>query len=69
MIDADVELSEVAAAPDDAAVDELVDVYRAIAGEHGDWDDYRAAMVEDRRLVVRLTPHPRLRHARAARSS
>lgn len=56
VIEADVELSEVAAAPDDAAVDELVDVYRAIAGEHGDWDDYRRAMVEDRRVVVRLTP-------------
>ena len=56
VIEADVALSEVAAAPDDAAVDELVDVYRAIAGEHGDWDDYRRAMVEDRRLVVRLTP-------------
>ena len=56
MIEADVELSDVAAAPDDPAVDELVDVYRAIAGEHDDWDDYRRAMVEDRRVVVRLEP-------------
>jgi PPOX class probable F420-dependent enzyme len=49
------ELTPVAAEPDDATVDELVEVYRAIAGEHGDWDEYRAAMVADRRLVIRLT--------------
>ncbi|GAB3871459.1 PPOX class F420-dependent oxidoreductase [Kibdelosporangium lantanae] len=47
-------LSEVAAAPDDAAVDELVDVYRAIGGEHPDWDEYRVAMVTDKRLVIRI---------------
>jgi len=48
------ELSPVAAAPDDPTVDELVDLYRAVLGEHPDWDDYRRAMVADRRLVVRL---------------
>ena len=48
------ELTPVAQAPDDATVDELVEVYRAIAGEHPDWDEFRAAMVADRRLVVRL---------------
>ena len=56
VIEADVELSDVASAPDDAAVDELVEYYRAVAGEHDDWDDYRAAMVRERRVVVRLTP-------------
>ena len=56
VIEGDVTLSEVAAAPDDAAVDELVDVYRSIAGEHSDWDDYRAAMVRDQRVVVRIAP-------------
>ena len=50
------ELSEVASAPDDAAVEELVGVYRAISGEHDDWEAYRAAMVADRRVVVRLRP-------------
>jgi len=50
------ELSEVASAPDDAAVAELVGVYRAISGEHDDWEAYRAAMVADRRVVVRLRP-------------
>lgn len=54
VIDGSVELTPVAAAPDDATVDELVEVYRAIAGEHPDWPDYRAAMVADQRLVVRF---------------
>jgi hypothetical protein len=44
----------VAADPNDATVEELIDVYRAVAGEHPDWDEYRAAMVADRRLVIRL---------------
>jgi PPOX class probable F420-dependent enzyme len=46
----DASLTPVAA----ATVDELVEVYRAIAGEHPDWDEYRAVMVADRRLVVRI---------------
>jgi hypothetical protein len=48
------ELSAVAAEPGDAAVEELVDIYRAISGEHPDWDDYRRAMVADRRIALRL---------------
>jgi PPOX class probable F420-dependent enzyme len=48
------ELSPVAGDPADATVAELIDLYRAVQGEHPDWDDYRAAMVRDRRLVVRL---------------
>ena len=50
------DLTPVAAAPDDATVEELVELYRGVAGEHKDWDDYRVAMVRDRRLVVRLRP-------------
>ena len=38
-----------------AAMDLLVDYYRRIAGEHSDWADYRAAMVRDRRVIVRIT--------------
>lgn len=56
VIEADVTLSEVAADPHDAAVDELVDLYRSLSGEHDDWEDYRAAMVRDGRVVVRLHP-------------
>jgi PPOX class probable F420-dependent enzyme len=52
--DGTAELTPVAADPHDATVAELVDVYRAIGGEHPDWDEFRAAMVADRRLVVRL---------------
>ncbi|NGO68666.1 PPOX class F420-dependent oxidoreductase [Streptomyces boncukensis] len=54
VVEGDAELSEAAREPYDAAVDELVDVYRALRGEHPDWDEYRAAMVADQRQVVRL---------------
>ena len=37
-----------------AAMDGLVDYYRRVSGEHPDWDDYRAAMVRDRRVLLRL---------------
>ena len=36
------------------AMDPLVDYYRTVSGEHPDWDDYRAAMVRDRRVIVRI---------------
>lgn len=54
VVDGVADLTPEAAATDDATVDELVEVYRAIQGEHPDWDDYRRAMVADRRLVLRL---------------
>jgi hypothetical protein len=53
-VDGRAELSAVAQDPHDAAVEELVDLYRTVQGEHPDWDDYRAAMVRDQRLVVRI---------------
>jgi PPOX class probable F420-dependent enzyme len=57
VLEGDVSLSEVAADPHDAAVEELVELYRSISGgEHDDWDDYRAAVVREGRVVVRLTP-------------
>ena len=56
VIEGDITVSSVATEPGDATVDELVDLYRALSGEHADWDDYRAAMVRDRRVVVRLAP-------------
>jgi hypothetical protein len=37
-------------------VEELIAMYRAIQGEHPDWDDFRRAMVAERRLVVHLRP-------------
>ena len=56
VIDCDAELMPIAAAPDDATVDALVEYYRSLSGEHPDWDDYRRAMVADGRLLVLLTP-------------
>ena len=50
------ELTPVAADPHDATVEELITYYRGTAGEHPDWAEYRAAMVTDRRLVVRFRP-------------
>jgi PPOX class probable F420-dependent enzyme len=37
------------------AMDLLVEYYRRVSGEHPDWDDYRAAMIRDRRVIVRIT--------------
>jgi len=50
----DVVLSAPAAAPDDDTVESLITLYRNVAGEHPDWDDYRQAMVVDRRVLLRL---------------
>lgn len=44
----------VAAAPDDDSVEELISIYRAIGGEHPDWDEYRQAMVADKRIPLHL---------------
>jgi len=38
------------------AEDALVDYYRCIAGEHPDWDEYRAAMRVQGKSLVRVTP-------------
>jgi PPOX class probable F420-dependent enzyme len=37
------------------AMEPLIDYYRGISGEHPDWDDYRAAMERDGRVLVRVT--------------
>jgi PPOX class probable F420-dependent enzyme len=50
------DLTPVAADPHDATVEELITYYRGVSGEHENWEDYRAAMVADRRLVVRFRP-------------
>jgi PPOX class probable F420-dependent enzyme len=50
-IDGDAEVIDV---PE--AVELLVDYYRAIAGEHPDWDDYRSAMLTQRKCLIRVTP-------------
>ena len=55
VLDGTVSLSPPAADPHDATVDALVDYYRRSAGEHPDWDDYRAAMVAEKRLIATLS--------------
>jgi PPOX class probable F420-dependent enzyme len=46
--------AEVIDVPD--AVEPLVGYYRAIAGEHPDWDEYRNAMLDQRKCLIRVTP-------------
>ena len=46
--------AEVLDLPD--AVEPLVEYFRCIAGEHPDWDEYRAAMVEQGKSLLRITP-------------
>lgn len=49
------ELGATAQDPHDDSVNELVDIYRSISGgEHPDWDEYRAAMVTDRRVPLSI---------------
>ena len=57
VLEGDVDLTPVATRPDDATVDELIEHYRALMGEHENWDAYREAMVAERRAVVRFTPN------------
>ncbi|MGW8886497.1 PPOX class F420-dependent oxidoreductase [Streptomyces sp. NPDC055749] len=63
--DARAELTPAAADPHDATVEALITLYRDVKGEHPDWDDYREAMVRDRRVLLTLhiehvygQPHP-----------
>lgn len=37
------------------AMDRLVAYYRAVGGEHPDWDAYRTAMVDERRVLLAVT--------------
>jgi PPOX class probable F420-dependent enzyme len=55
VLDGAVELSEVAKAPDDGTVEQLVDYYRIARGEHPDWDEYRAVMVDEGRIAATIT--------------
>lgn len=57
-VDGDCEVLD--ASPDadtaQAAADAFVDYYRSIAGEHPDWDAYRAAMITQGKALLRITP-------------
>ena len=48
------ELTPPSAELGDETVEELVALYRGLRGEHPDWDEYRRAMVDEGRVVLRL---------------
>ncbi|WP_105971222.1 PPOX class F420-dependent oxidoreductase [Streptomyces geranii] len=54
VVEGTADLTPVAQDPNDETVEELVRLYRAVRGEHPDWDDYRTTMVRDGRLVLRI---------------
>ena len=56
VVEGTAELTPVAADPQDDTVEQLIAYYRAGNGEHPDWDDYRAAMVADGRLIAAVHP-------------
>ena len=56
-LDGTVELTSATASSDDATSDALVGYYERVAGSpHPDWDEYRQAMIDERRLMARFTP-------------
>ena len=51
------DLGEVTVAPDDDASDDLVATYQAVTGsDHPDWAEFRQAMIDEQRLVLRIRP-------------
>jgi PPOX class probable F420-dependent enzyme len=54
VIEGNVELTPIAVRPDDRTVEELVDHFRTLRGEHADWSAYRETMVKERRAIVRI---------------
>lgn len=55
-VECDVSLSQTAGDTSDVVLADLRRLYRSMAGEHPDWEDYDRAMVGDRRLVMVLHP-------------
>ena len=49
-------VAEVLDMPSAEAEDGLVEYFRCISGEHGDWDEYRRAMREQGKSLIRITP-------------
>ena len=52
VIDGTALVSAVTASPTDVTAELLVRTYRSIAGEHPDWDEYREAMIQQKRVVI-----------------
>lgn len=54
-LDGVAELSPTTERSGDATSDALVEYYRSVAGEHPDWDEYRQAMIDEKRLIATIT--------------
>lgn len=54
VVEGTAELTPPARRPDDATAEALVALYRDLAGEHPDWDEYRQVMVAEGRLVLHI---------------
>ena len=52
--DGEAVVGDVATDPKDDATDALVELYRSLAGEHPDWEEFRAVQVREQRLVLTL---------------
>jgi PPOX class probable F420-dependent enzyme len=52
VVEGDAELMPVTTDPHDATAEALVAYYQAVSGEHPDWDEYRAAMISERRQIL-----------------
>ena len=48
--------AEVLDMPAQEAEDGLVEYFRCISGEHPDWDEYRQAMRDQGKSLIRITP-------------
>ncbi|MEM9203865.1 MAG: PPOX class F420-dependent oxidoreductase [Actinomycetota bacterium] len=46
--------AEVVDAPD--GLDDFVEYFRCISGEHSDWDEYRQAMIDQGKSLIAITP-------------
>jgi len=56
VLEGTVELAPIIESIDDPGVDEHVEHYRIVVGEHDDWDAYRASLVAERRSIIRFAP-------------
>jgi PPOX class probable F420-dependent enzyme len=56
VLEGGVELTPIIESLDDAGVEEQVEHYRTVVGEHDDWDAFRASLVAERRSMIRLVP-------------
>ena len=51
------DLGDVTTEANDQAADDLVDYYERVAGQvHPNWDEYRAAMIDEQRQLLRFRP-------------